>query len=53
VLDKSTIDALFCMENSHINLSKMLKEIQRVLKPGGTYIAISFGEPEDRTFIFN
>jgi len=41
------------MENSHINLSKMLKEIQRVLKPGGSYIAISFGEPEDRTFIFN
>ena len=30
----------------------MLKEAQRVLKVGGVYIAISYGDPESREFHF-
>jgi ubiquinone/menaquinone biosynthesis C-methylase UbiE len=47
-IDKSTIDALLCGENSFINVAKMLKEVQRVLKIGGYYLMISYGCPENR-----
>lgn len=47
-LDKSTIDALLCGENSFINVAKMIKEVQRTLKVGGVYMIISYGQPENR-----
>ena len=47
-IDKSTIDALLCGENSFINVAKMIKEVQRVLKVGGYYMIISYGSPENR-----
>ena len=50
LLDKSTIDALLCAENSYVMTAKMLKEAQRVLKVGGYYIAVSYGNPESRAF---
>ena len=50
VLDKSTLDAVLCGEMSFINSAVMLKEIQRVLKVGGVYLAISYGAPESRVF---
>ena len=52
VIDKSTIDAILCGEYSFYNTAKMLKEVQRVLKTGGTYFAISYGKPETRVFHF-
>lgn len=48
-IDKSTIDALLCGEDSTVNTAIMLKEVQRVLKPGGTYFCISYGKPESRS----
>jgi ubiquinone/menaquinone biosynthesis C-methylase UbiE len=51
-VDKSTIDALLCGEKSFLNIAKMLKEVQRVLKDGGIYMAISYGKPENRVFHF-
>ena len=48
LIDKSTIDALLCAENSFIMTAYMLKEAQRVLKVNGFYIAISYGAPESR-----
>jgi ubiquinone/menaquinone biosynthesis C-methylase UbiE len=51
-LDKSTIDALLCGDNAYMNVAQMMKEVQRVLKPGGTYIAISYGKPENRAYHF-
>ena len=47
-IDKSTIDALLCGEHSFINVAKMTKEVQRVLKQGGIYMVISYGQPENR-----
>ena len=49
-IDKSTIDAILCGDNSCINTCIMLKEAQRVLKEnGGLYLAISYGKPVSRT----
>ena len=51
-VDKSTIDALLCGDDSFINVAQMLKETQRILKTGGVYFAISYGKPESRSFHF-
>ena len=47
-IDKSTIDALLCGDDAFINVAKMIKEVQRVLKVGGYYMIISYGAPDDR-----
>lgn len=52
VVDKSTIDALLCGDASFLNVAKMINEIQRVLKVGGSYFVISYGKPENRSFHF-
>jgi ubiquinone/menaquinone biosynthesis C-methylase UbiE len=52
VIDKSTMDAILCGDFSFYNTAKMLSEIQRVLKTGGIYMVISYGQPETRTFHF-
>jgi ubiquinone/menaquinone biosynthesis C-methylase UbiE len=48
IVDKSTIDALLCGDHSFMVVAKMLKEISRVLKTGGYYVIISYGQPENR-----
>ena len=50
IVDKSTIDSILCGEKSFVNTAIMIKEIQRVLKPGGIYMIISYGTPENRVF---
>jgi ubiquinone/menaquinone biosynthesis C-methylase UbiE len=49
-VDKSTIDALLCGDSSFLNVAIMTKEVQRVLKTGGIYMIISYGQPENRVF---
>lgn len=49
-VDKSTIDALLCGDNSFLNVAIMTKEVQRILKTGGIYMIISYGAPENRLF---
>ena len=52
-IDKSTIDALLCGDNSFLLTALMLKEGQRVIKENtGVYFAISYGKPETRVFHF-
>ena len=51
-IDKSTIDALLCGDHSYVNVAKMTKEVQRVLKVGGVYMAISYGTPDNRLEYF-
>lgn len=48
IFDKGTIDALLCNENSKMQISKLLKEVYRVLKPSGKFFAITFGSPSNR-----
>ena len=52
VIDKSTIDALLCGNNAYLDVARMLDESQRVLKVGGIYFAVSYGNPENRSFHF-
>lgn len=52
-IDKSTIDALLCGEDSFVMVAKMLKETQRVLKTDGVYFAISYGKPDSRLYHFS
>jgi hypothetical protein len=48
ILDKATLDSLLCGENSTANTGRYVGEVARTLKPGGVYIIVSFGTPENR-----
>lgn len=48
VIDKGTIDALYCMENPADNIQKTVQQISNVLIPTKKYICISFGTPDQR-----
>jgi len=48
VVDKGTLDAILCGENSVANAQKVLSEVHRVLAPNGVYILISYGTPDHR-----
>ena len=49
VVDKGTLDALYCSSSSKEIVPKTLSEIRRVLKKNGFFIDISFGSPASRT----
>lgn len=47
------MDALLCGDFNFIDVARMLAEVQRVLKEGGFYIVISYGQPSTRLFHFD
>mmetsp|Transcript_3336 Transcript_3336/g.5190 ORF Transcript_3336/g.5190 Transcript_3336/m.5190 type:complete len:213 (-) Transcript_3336:60-698(-) len=48
VIDKGTLDSIMCGDNASTNSLDMCMEINRVLKPGGKYIVITYGTPDTR-----
>ena len=48
VVDKGTIDALYCCKDFKEKIEQTVKEIQRVLKKQSVYICISYGNEEVR-----
>jgi len=48
VIDKSVLDTFTCSDHKTVVVSTYMKEIQRVLRPSGTCICVSFGPPETR-----
>ena len=48
VLDKGTLDCLLCGESSTANTAKYMSEVSRVLKPGGLFLVVTYGSPENR-----
>ena len=48
IIDKSTIDCLVCGSQAYKKVALMTKECQRVLKTGGFFVSISFGQPLSR-----
>ena len=52
IIDKACFDSVLCGEGSGPNSHNMLSEVHKVLKPGGVYICISYGIPEDRESFF-
>ena len=52
IIDKGTLDCLFCDENSMIgNVIRGLRECYRVLKEGGMMISVSHGKPKFRKYL--
>lgn len=48
VIDKGTLDSLMCGTDAPISASRMLGEVSRLLKPGGIYMLITYGDPTVR-----
>ncbi|KAH7426419.1 hypothetical protein KP509_10G001400 [Ceratopteris richardii] len=48
VIDKGVLDSLMCGSNAHQNAAKMLSEVCRVLRPGGGYMLVTYGDPHMR-----
>jgi len=53
VIDKGTIDAMMCGKDNVFNVERTCLDVSRVLKPGGVFIVISYGQPESRMELFN
>eukprot|EP00826_Nyctotherus_ovalis_P055685 TRINITY_DN7420_c0_g1_i6.p2 TRINITY_DN7420_c0_g1~~TRINITY_DN7420_c0_g1_i6.p2 ORF type:complete len:163 (+),score=48.97 TRINITY_DN7420_c0_g1_i6:263-751(+) len=52
VLDKATLDSFMCGDSSLENVEAVLGEIYRVLTPTGTYLCVSYGQPQNRESYF-
>ncbi len=48
IIDKALFDSLLCSTQNLHDVSLLLKEMERVLKPDGVYIIISHAGPEKR-----
>lgn len=48
IVDKALFDAQLCSDDNVLNVNALVKEMFRVLKPGGIYIIVSHGAPETR-----
>lgn len=53
IFDKGTIDALICCEDPDDLLNDIFKGVINSLKPGGYFVEISFGSPEERQEYFD
>ncbi|XP_024403390.1 uncharacterized protein [Physcomitrium patens] len=48
ILDKGMFDSLMCGSSAPTSAASMIKEVRRVLKPGGVYMLITYGDPRVR-----
>merc|ERR1711939_38303 len=48
IIAKATIDAILCSDGANANIKATLKEVARVLKPGGTFVTYSHSNDEER-----
>ena len=48
VLDKGTLDSLLCGEGSTTAAAKYATGVARLLGPGGVFLVVSHGSPENR-----
>ncbi|KAK4787081.1 hypothetical protein SAY86_010914 [Trapa natans] len=48
IIDKGTLDSLMCGSDARISAPRMLGEVSRLLKPGGIYMMITYGDPNIR-----
>ncbi|CAJ1360212.1 unnamed protein product [Effrenium voratum] len=52
VIDKSVLDTFACGDNASAVINKYLLEVQRVLRPRGTFLCVSYGVPATRVDYF-
>ncbi|XP_010523660.1 PREDICTED: methyltransferase-like protein 13 isoform X1 [Tarenaya hassleriana] len=48
VIDKGTLDSLMCGNDAPLSAARMLGEVSRLIKPGGTYMLVTYGDPKVR-----
>jgi hypothetical protein len=48
VVDKGTLDSLLCGDESTAHAAKMCEHVSRALRPGGVFVVISYGTPDNR-----
>lgn len=48
VIDKGTLDSLMCGTEAPLSAVQMMGEVSRLLKPGGIYMLITYGDPTVR-----
>jgi SAM-dependent methyltransferase len=48
VIDKGMFDSLMCGASAPFSAAKILEEVRRVLRPGGVYMLITYGDPRVR-----
>ncbi|GBF91023.1 methyltransferase [Raphidocelis subcapitata] len=48
VLDKGALDAILCGPNAAANSAAALRECCRVLRPGGCFVLVTYGDAESR-----
>ncbi|CAN8254080.1 unnamed protein product [Cochlearia groenlandica] len=48
IIDKGTLDSLMCGNDAILSAPRMLGEVSRLIKPGGTYFLITYGGPKVR-----
>jgi ubiquinone/menaquinone biosynthesis C-methylase UbiE len=48
IIDKALLDCVLCYPSNMTAVTKLVREMYRVLKPGGVYAVISHGPPETR-----
>ncbi|XP_030532431.1 EEF1A lysine methyltransferase 4 isoform X2 [Rhodamnia argentea] len=53
VIDKGTLDSLMCGTDAPISAARMLGEVSRLLKAGGIYMLITYGDPSARMLHLN
>ncbi|KAF5752645.1 methyltransferase-like protein 13 [Tripterygium wilfordii] len=51
IIDKGTLDSLMCGTDAPISSTRMLGEVSRLLKPGGIYMLITYGDPKVRMHV--
>ena len=53
VIEKFVMDAMACGNNAPLVIGTYLKEVQRVLRPGGRFVCITYGSPDSRLEYFS
>ncbi|XP_065871669.1 uncharacterized protein [Euphorbia lathyris] len=48
IIDKGTLDSLMCGNDAPLSATQTLGEVSRLLKPGGIYMLITYGDPTVR-----
>lgn len=48
VIDKSVLDTFACMDHAQFMAGKYLREVLRLLRPGGSFLCVSYGDPPSR-----
>lgn len=47
-IDKGTLDSLMCGVEAPLSAARMVLEVDRLLKPGGVFMLITYGDPSAR-----